>query len=60
MRASDALGAYGERVAATHLVEAGMSIVERNWRRRVRTHPVRAGGGFGLPRTISVCQPQTR
>lgn len=27
----DAVGAYGERVAAAHLVAAGMVIVERNW-----------------------------
>ncbi|MCW2852681.1 MAG: YraN family protein [Nocardioides sp.] len=27
-----ALGAYGEAVAARHLVEAGMSPLDRNWR----------------------------
>ena len=27
-----ALGAYGERVAARHLVEQGMTLLERNWR----------------------------
>lgn len=27
-----ALGAYGERVAARHLVERGMTLLERNWR----------------------------
>jgi len=32
MRAKDAVGRYGEAVAARHLVEAGMSIVSRNWR----------------------------
>lgn len=26
------LGAYGERVAARHLVEAGMTLLDRNWR----------------------------
>lgn len=26
------LGAYGERVAARHLAEAGMTVVDRNWR----------------------------
>jgi putative endonuclease len=31
-RASDAVGAYGERVAANRLVEAGMTVVARNWR----------------------------
>lgn len=27
-----ALGAYGERVAATHLSERGMVVLDRNWR----------------------------
>jgi len=27
-----ALGAYGERVAARHLVDQGMHVVDRNWR----------------------------
>jgi len=27
-----AVGAYGERLAARHLVEAGMVILDRNWR----------------------------
>ena len=27
-----ALGAYGETVAARHLVEQGMTLLERNWR----------------------------
>ncbi len=32
MRAKDALGKYGERVAAAHLVEQGLVVLERNWR----------------------------
>ena len=28
----DAVGAYGERVAAAHLVAAGMVVLDRNWR----------------------------
>lgn len=32
MAAKDALGRRGEAIAARHLVAAGMSIVERNWR----------------------------
>ena len=32
MRAKDALGQYGERVAARHLLDAGMTIVATNWR----------------------------
>ena len=27
-----ALGTYGERIAADHLVAAGMTIIDRNWR----------------------------
>lgn len=32
MLVKDAVGAYGERVAAAHLVAAGMVVLERNWR----------------------------
>ena len=32
MRAKDGLGAYGEQVAAAHLVASGMTVLERNWR----------------------------
>jgi putative endonuclease len=32
MRAKDAVGAYGERLAAAHLEQVGMTVVERNWR----------------------------
>jgi putative endonuclease len=32
--ARNALGAYGERVAARHLVEDGMEVLDRNWRCR--------------------------
>ena len=32
MRAKDAIGRYGERVAARFLADAGMEIVDRNWR----------------------------
>lgn len=32
MRVKDALGQYGERVAARHLVDAGLTIVATNWR----------------------------
>jgi putative endonuclease len=30
--AKDAVGAYGERVAARHLEEVGMRVLDRNWR----------------------------
>lgn len=32
MRAKDAVGRYGERVAAAYLVDAGWEVVDRNWR----------------------------
>jgi putative endonuclease len=32
MQAKDAVGAYGERVAARHLTEAGLVVLDRNWR----------------------------
>ena len=32
MRAQDGLGRYGENVAVQHLTEAGLVVVERNWR----------------------------
>ena len=31
-RQNGALGAYGERVAARHLVEHGLVVLDRNWR----------------------------
>lgn len=31
-RQNGALGAYGERVAARHLVEEGLVLLDRNWR----------------------------
>jgi putative endonuclease len=32
MRAQQALGQYGEQLAAEHLVRRGLTILERNWR----------------------------
>jgi putative endonuclease len=56
MRASDALGAYGERVAAAHLVEVGMAIVERNWRCDIGEIDIVARDGD----TLVVCEVKTR
>jgi putative endonuclease len=56
MRASDALGAYGERVAAAHLVDAGMAIVERNWRCDIGEIDIVARDGD----TLVVCEVKTR
>jgi putative endonuclease len=64
VRAKDAVGRYGEDVAARHLADAGLEIVERNWRCRegeidivAREHSVlvfcevktRSSELFGLP-----------
>ena len=32
MRVKDALGRFGEDVAARHLTDAGLVILDRNWR----------------------------
>lgn len=32
MRAKDAVGRYGENVAAAHLARAGWQVLDRNWR----------------------------
>jgi putative endonuclease len=32
MRAKDALGQYGQRIAESYLVESGLTVVDRNWR----------------------------
>ncbi len=34
MRAKDAVGRYGEEVAARFLLDAGLTVLERNWRCR--------------------------
>jgi putative endonuclease len=62
--ATQAVGAYGERLAARHLMDTGMAILDRNWRCRdgeidiiARDGDVlvfcevktRRGGGFGPP-----------
>jgi putative endonuclease len=64
MRVKDALGRFGEDVAARYLADAGFEILERNWRCRdgeidivARDGPAlvfcevktRSGTGFGLP-----------
>lgn len=32
MRAKDGVGRYGEQVAARHLTESGLRVLDRNWR----------------------------
>jgi putative endonuclease len=56
MRAKDALGRYGEDVAARHLVEAGLTIIERNWRCELGEVDIVAREGDALV----VCEVKTR
>jgi putative endonuclease len=56
VRAKDALGAYGERVAAAHLVEQGMEILDRNWRCEIGELDIVARDG----EQIVVCEVKTR
>src|SRR5438067_10589905 len=64
MRAKDGLGRYGEDVAARHLVEQGIIVLERNWRCELGEIDIvgrdgdvlvvcevktRSGTGFGTP-----------
>ncbi|HWS58371.1 MAG TPA: YraN family protein [Actinotalea sp.] len=64
MRAKDAVGRYGEDVAATYLQRAGWQLLDRNWRGRggeldivalegtelvVVEVKTRSGDGFGHP-----------
>jgi putative endonuclease len=56
MRASDALGRYGEDVAVRHLVESGLVILDRNWRCDIGEIDVVARDGTALV----VCEVKTR
>jgi putative endonuclease len=55
-QAKDAVGAYGERVAARALVDAGMMIVARNWRCTTGEIDIIATE----QRTIVFCEVKTR
>lgn len=56
MRAKDAVGHYGERVAAARLVEVGMRIIERNWRCAAGEIDIVAADGS----TLVICEVKTR
>lgn len=56
MRASDALGRYGEDVAARHLTDAGLVVLERNWRCDLGEIDIVARDG----RVLVVCEVKTR
>jgi putative endonuclease len=56
VRAKDAVGQYGERVAVRRLTEAGMTVLDRNWRCRSGEIDVVARDGDCLV----VCEVKTR
>jgi putative endonuclease len=51
-----AVGAYGERVAARVLIDAGMALLDRNWRDRAGEVDIVARDG----RVIVFCEVKTR
>jgi putative endonuclease len=56
VRAKDAVGQYGERVAVRRLTEAGMTVLDRNWRCSLGEIDVVARDGDCLV----VCEVKTR
>jgi putative endonuclease len=56
MRARQALGRYGEDLAAARLSEAGMAVLERNWRSRAGEIDIVARDGD----VLVVCEVKTR
>lgn len=56
VRASDALGDYGERAAARHLTAAGLVILARNWRCELGEIDLVLREGS----TLVVCEVKTR
>lgn len=56
MRAKDALGRYGEDVAARFLADAGMAVLERNWRCPDGEIDIVARDGA----TLVICEVKTR
>jgi putative endonuclease len=56
VRAKDGLGAYGERVAAAHLVASGMTVLDRNWRCPIGEIDIVARDG----NVLVICEVKTR
>jgi putative endonuclease len=56
MRAKDAVGRFGEDVAARHLVRSGLVVLERNWRCGIGEIDIVARDGD----TLVVCEVKTR
>jgi len=52
----DAVGAYGERVAADHLVRGGMVLLDRNWRCATGEIDIVARDGD----VLVICEVKTR
>ncbi|MDQ3734482.1 MAG: YraN family protein [Actinomycetota bacterium] len=56
MHPKDALGAHGEDLAAAHLVEAGLIVLDRNWRCSIGELDIVAREG----NTLVFCEVKTR
>jgi putative endonuclease len=56
MRAKDAVGRYGEDVAVRHLTDAGLVVLERNWRCRAGEIDIVARDGD----VLVFCEVKTR
>jgi putative endonuclease len=56
VRTKDALGAYGERLAAEHLRAAGMTVLDSNWRCPLGELDIVARDGD----VLVVCEVKTR
>ena len=56
-KARRAVGAYGERVAAEHLVAAGLVLLDRNWRCTDGELDIVARDGAD---TLVICEVKTR
>ncbi len=56
MNAKDVLGRQGEQLAASYLAEAGLTILERNWRCKHGEIDIVALDG----RTLVICEVKTR
>jgi putative endonuclease len=56
VRAKDAVGRYGEDVAARHLTDAGLVVLERNWRCREGEIDIVAREGD----VLVLCEVKTR
>jgi len=56
VRAKDALGRYGEDLAARHLLAEGFTVIERNWRCEIGEIDIVARDGD----VLVVCEVKTR